>query len=266
VVPFGAPVKVADVGASTQAYPALGTVGGRWKVFYTDGASVLMDDIDLARAAVAGSPVIVHAPTPGRPPISPTPIVGADGDVESLLLAEVIAPRSGPFTGETALVWANDLDPSTPAVEIPGASAWQCCGGLAGGMLNFTVDLEPRGYAMRGDVAWLTGDTEAIGGRADIMTGGFLYPPGPLVSILFLAGGEAQPIAVPGIGGQFALEFATAVFATSFQTQSLDGTAVFGCVVPSDPVLRGQSVALQALVSDARNVHTLTNTSWLHIR
>ncbi|MFQ5505696.1 MAG: hypothetical protein ACE5F1_13000 [Planctomycetota bacterium] len=266
---FALPVKV--TGLSTGVYPALGPVGGKMKVFYSSGQTIVMQDIDLANARVLGTPVIVYRVIQaGAKPISPSPLVGADGDVEGLFLSEMVKPRTTPGTGDADMVWANDLDPVTPGLVWQQRTDWTSHGGVAGGFIYWTHDL-PRPiywHVMHSEGAWLLGDDETPGGTANIRTGAVHFSaPSPLYSVLYMAGSDARPLPIPRVYGAFALDFLSMFLAGIIATTSPDGTADISFPIPPSPKLKGIKVALQAVVVDPKKpMKTLTNTAWLHIR
>lgn len=266
--PFPAPVQVTGFGALTDVYPNLAKVGGQWKCFYTDQQSVCMQDINLATATLTGSPVIVALPVqPGAVPISPTPVIGADGDAEALWMSEVVVPRTVPFAGDADPVWHNDLDPNTPGVIQVQGPDYQCCGGLAGGYIYFSHDITPAWHVMHSEGAWMVGDSEVIGGMADIRTAAIhKSAPNPLISTLLFGAAEGPALSIPPFLGQFALAGLSPI-TVNFQTTSRDGIADLSFGIPNDQSLRGLSLPLQCAVTNfVVGTLVFTNTAWLHIK
>ncbi len=268
---FPVPVQVQGFGAGGSYYPALGRVKGAWQCFYSNGQDIVMQPINLAGASLTGTPTVVSRPAQaGEVAISPVPVTGGDGDVEALWCADLVTPRTGPFTGDADPVWANDLDPNTPPIVQEQNTEYQCCGGLMGGFMNFSHDVLPRWHIMHGEGAWLLGDDEVPGGTANLNTGGVNFSaPSPLISNVFIALGTGTPLPIRGFNGAFGLNPATMVTfpLAQFGTTSLDGTAGATFPIPNNPFLKGWSFALQAVVSDLTQAsHVLTNTAWLHVR
>ncbi|MFQ5505695.1 MAG: hypothetical protein ACE5F1_12995, partial [Planctomycetota bacterium] len=258
-------------GLGTKSYPAIGPVGGKNKVFYTSGQTIVMQDIDLLNAKVYGTPTVVYRPIQaGATPITPSPLVGGDGDVEGLFLAEEQKPWIGLGTGDSDMVWANDLDPSTPGLMFMSRTDWSASGGVAGGFIYWTHDVgRPLFFhLMHAEGAWLLGDDEPVGGTANIDTGAVNFSaPSPLFSIVFAAAKPGPPFPVPKMLGLFALDLASFVQLAVFSTTHPDGTAGAMFSIPPDPGLKGTSFALQAiLVETKKRAYTLSNTGWLHIR
>jgi hypothetical protein len=265
---FGTPVAVTGFGALTDVYPNLAKVGGQWKCFYTDQTHIVMQDINLVTASLTGSPTIVaNAVVPNARPISPTPVIGADGDAEGLWASDQIVPKTLPFTGNADPVWHNDLDPSTPGVVQEQNPDWQCCGGLAGGFIYFSHDITPNWHVMHGEGAWMIGDSEAIGGSADILTAGVhKSSPNPLFSTLLFGAAEGPPLSIPPFQGRLGLQPVFPVTVT-FGTTSRDGIASISFGIPNDPGLQGLSLPLQAAVTNfVVGTLVFTNTAWLHIQ
>ena len=252
---FAPPVQVTGFPAPGGSYyPALGMVGSAMQCFYSDGTNAVMQPINLATAALTGGPAVVSRPArPGRVAISPTPVMGSDGDVEALLLAEVLVPKTpgNPFSGSTEMRWANDLDPATPTLlQIP-ANGWQCCGGIAGGYLNYSVHGPRIAFVMHAEVAILLGDNELLGGVANLDTSG-VNPTAPnsLSAVYFVGAAVAPPVTLPGVGGQLGLNAAVVFQLGVSSTTSPNGTSGFSFRLPTNPALRGQRLPIQAVLVD----------------
>jgi len=265
---FNAPVTVSGFGSLTDVYPNLGQVGGQWKCFYSDGTSIVMQDIDLAGATLTGSPqVVANAIQPGAVPISPTPVIGPDGDVEALWMSEVVVPRTSPFIGDADPCWHNDLDPTTPGVIQIQRTDYQCCGSLAGGYVNFSHDINPSWHVMHGEGAWMTGDSTPIGGTADIMTAAIHKNPGsPLFSALLFGLGHGPAVSIPPFQGKFALSGMSSL-SVAFSTTGVEGIATIAFPIPNNPQLQGLSLALQcAVLNFTQGTTVFTKTAWLHMK
>ncbi len=266
---FGAPVQVTGFTAGNRYYPALGPIGGVMNVFYTDGTNIVRQPIDLGAAALTGSPVIVSNPAQaGAMPISPTPIIGADGDVEMLWMADEVSPRTQPFVGDSDPVIASDLDPSTPAVVQVNRTDYQCCGSFAGGYVYFSHDISPAWHLMHSEAAILVGDDEVVGGTADLQASG-VNPnaPSALIATYFLSVGVAPPFTLFGIGGALGLDPSVLLQIGQSATTSADGTSSLSFPIPNNGALAGASLALQAVLTNSSTLsNTLSNTAWLHIR
>ena len=266
--PFGSPVAVSGFGGLNDVYPNLAQVGGQWKCFYTDGQSIQMQDIDLQNAMLTGSATVVaNAVQAGAMPISPTPVIGADGDAEGLWMSEVVTPKTGPATGDADPVWHNDLDPNTPGVIVSQRTDWQCCGGLAGGYIYFSHDITPSWHIMHGEGAWMIGDSDVRGGTADIRTAAVHQSaPNPLFSTLMFGVAEAPPVSVGPFQGKFALSGLSPI-SVNFATTSRDGIADLSFAIPNFPILANVSLPMQCAVSNlVVGSVVFTNTAWLHIK
>ncbi|MEM7201675.1 MAG: hypothetical protein AAF628_15510 [Planctomycetota bacterium] len=254
-------------------YPALGQVDGVWKCFYSDGQDIVMQDIDRAGAALQGAPQVVHRPVqPGAIAISPTPLTGTDGDVEAIWCADMLAPRqrSGSGfvvgSGHADPVWANDLRPGTAGVVQVQNGDWQCCGGVAGGFVNFTHNVAPAQHIMHSEAAWLLGDTEARGGILNMDVGArHASAPNPMFAIALVAAAEGPLLPVQGFIGQFGLGIGLVPFTIPLgATTTLNGTINFSFPIP--PGVAAGSLVAQAVVVDTTiSAFILTNTAWLHI-
>jgi hypothetical protein len=268
---FGAPVQVTGFAApGGNYYPALGKVGGQTKCFYSDGTNIVMRDINLATATLSGTPQVVHQPVKaGAVPISPTPVVGSDGDVEALWLSELITPKTpgNPFSGNADPTWANDLDPATAGITQIENFDYQCCGGVAGGYLYFSHHILPAQHVMHSEAAVLLGDSEPVGGTVNLDTAAVNPNSQLLLSVYFLSVGVAPPLNIFGIGGVLGLNPAFILQLGPSVTNSPDGTSSLVFQLPNNAALSGNRLALQAVVvNTATSVATLTNTAWLKIQ
>lgn len=267
--PFPAPRKVAGFGNLRGVYPALAPVGGVMQCFYSNGKAILMQPIDLAGARLTGRPVVVSRPLQaGARPIAPTPILGADGEAEGVFLTDELVPQSGLNTGHADLVWASDLDPATPPVMLVNRkNDYACCGGLAGGFVYFSHNISPRWHIMHAEAAWMAGDVEKIGGRADLLVNAVnRNHPKAIQSVVFLALKPAPPVPIAGLNGGFALDASLQEIGVVTHSRK-DGSGTLSFAIPNNPFLRGFKLATQAVVVDPHvGAATLTNTAWLDIR
>jgi hypothetical protein len=266
---FAAPTKVQGFGALRDVMPALGPVGGKMKVFYTDRTAIQMQDIDLAGAKLVGSPTVVSRPLQANAkPLRPTPLIGGDGDVEGLFLAEEVKPHTKTNTGDADPVFAFDLDPATPPIMHVNRTDWQPGGSPAGGFLSFGHDISPRFHLMHSEIALLLGDNELIGGTADIKMWGTNHShPKPLVSAVFFSLGTIPKVPIPNINGWLGLlppilgDFGTAVH------KDKEGSGLIRIPIPNAAFLRGLILDLQAIVVDpVKGQITFTNTAPLQFR
>jgi len=268
---FPAPTAVTGLSSGGEVYPALAPVNGVMKVFYSDGTNIVTKDFDIPTATASGTPTIVTNPAQaGAKPISPTPIIGGDGDAEGLFFADEITPQTGVNTGDSDPSWANDLDPTTPPLTRINRTDYQCCGGLAGGFMYFSHNISPRWHLMHSEAGWIVGDDEAIGGTANVRTAAAYHSAGagnPLFSTLLFAATDASPLMVPGIAGGLALDLGTLTPVLTLQTTNPDGYVDFAFPIPNNPFLKDKSLAIQALVSNlGTGTHLLTSTGWIHMR
>ncbi len=286
---FPAPTQVTGFPTSTLAsnelHPYLGTVGGVWKCFYTDGSNLLMQDIDLNNAMLTGTATAVaNAVQMGAQPGSPSPLIGADGDVEALWSCDIVVPRSGTL-GDSDPTFHSDLRASTPGVVRVQRPDWQGWGGIAGGWCYFTHDLLDGSevHTMHSEVSLLLGDDEVLGGTADLTTYGTNWAAAPggsgvpmMGAILLGTGGLFGPMGGIGVDpswgcGPFGASrlhldgFLPLTLPTS--TNTLDGMASISFPIPNIPALSGVSIPLQALLVDdgPPQKPRFTNTAWLHI-
>src|SRR5262249_26455917 len=142
-------------------------VGGKLKLFYvvtpgTAGNTIAMQDLDITNPAapfVTGTAVAVARPTVSTASChSPTPIMGPDGDVEGLWMAENVG-------GDSDMTFKAGLDPAVLPVKTVDGTNWRNNGGVAGGRLLY----RDTGVGIS-DIAtaWLLGDVEGLGGTLDV--------------------------------------------------------------------------------------------------
>lgn len=288
-VAFGKPVRVNNtVALHTFGDPSIGYVGGKLQLFYNGSwfdskgrwvRGTLMDEIiinnpNASAPYCAGKPVLVAAPNPRSGGTrwwvhSPTPVVGADGDVEGLWLAE----RPEPSTGVSNMYFADDLDPDTPhvlAMQSP-TGGWVHNGAIAGGTFLAPETLAARVRMMEAEGAWLVGDVEPL---ADVIAGGTrslditmgAYFRGALGATAFVAWGTplATPIRIPGMHGMLGIN--PLVF-LGRKTVRPDQRATWSFNnLPNNPALKGTHAIQGWSVQLATNVATLTNTAKIVIK
>jgi len=259
--PFGSPKPIQGLTASGAPDPSLGYVGGQLKLFYfatvSGGQGIVMQDLDETVPTVKGSPVLVAlTPTTGRAH-SPTPIMGADGDVEGIFFAENVSSDSD--------MWlANDLDPTTPNVQvIDSGSTWSNNGGVAGGQFLYAESAVYSTGAQRLDAAWILGDVEKIGGTADITAAVYMSKvPPPAVTVVFMSDKPITALTIPGLLGQFGLN--PAILAVLGSIPHIDKTQMgtMSFPLPNDPKLKNAAVAIQGLSIYGTQL-AFTNTAWI---
>lgn len=263
-LPFPAPVPILDAGTATTwsggAYvdPSLGLVGGKLKLFYLSGADILMDDFDISNPKtprLGGNPVKVASSTTASSPNSPTPIHGADKDVEGLWMANLVG-------SDNDMVFSADLNPKTPWVMTVDTTNWINNGGVAGGLLTYAN----TGWAYDVEVAWLLGDTEKPGGMADITGAVHLAPKQIASTIVLMSIGESKPLTIPGFMGQFGLNLSVLMPLGSMVHKDATHLGALSFQIPSDKTLSGVSVALQGLsINNMTKKVVFTNTTFLSI-
>ncbi|MFQ5505048.1 MAG: hypothetical protein ACE5F1_09670, partial [Planctomycetota bacterium] len=260
---FASPVKVSGFGNLLDVHPALGPVGGSMKCFYSDKKNILMQDIDLKGARLSGTPVVVSRPLQANAkPYAPTPIPGADGDIEGLWYSEEVG------TNDSDMLWAADLDPGTaPIVQIQ-RNDWTNDGGIAGGFISFAHNILPRWHVMHSEGAWMLGDVEKLGGKADLTIAGVNHSlPAPLASVVFASLSPAPPVPVPGMNGAFALNLSTLLVLGATTHPDASGMGTLSLPLPTSTAFSGLRLSLQGLVVDAvKGSKTFTNTARLVIR
>ncbi len=260
---FPKPSKLAGFPAKQRVHPALGRVGRKLYCFYTLGSSIVMHQLDLTKSSLVGSAVAVSgALQTGATPFAPSPITGADGDVEGLLLSERVSSK------DSDMLWAEDLDPRTPPRMLVQRSDWTNSGGIAGGFISFAHDILPRWHVMHSEAAWLLGDVEAPGGIADISAGQVTRSlPTPNLTAIFASRTALAGVTIPGFAGRFALELASLSYLGVALHTTADGRGSFRFPIPNDARLRGVTLALQGLAVDpTKRSYTFTNTAWLKVR
>jgi hypothetical protein len=261
------------------AGPALGYVDGRLKLFYGGVAQnaagqtvrgILMDDLlDVTSSpAVAGHPALVAQPTDrGGQPLwtchSPSPITGADGDVEGMFLAE-----GDPDADISKMHFAADLDPDTPHVQTLDSDSWLNAGGFAGATLLVAERSTPA-TARVGQGAWLVGDEVAPGDVADVTMAAY-SPPGqpPAYTLVFSSHRWLPtPLSLPSTFGELAILPITAIGCG--QVPDADQVVSYGLRIPRRPWLRGTTIPIQGLSvswSGAGGfVRTLTNSATIRV-
>ena len=260
---FAAPRKVSGFGTLRDVHPSLGPVSGKMRCFYTDKTKILMQEIDLANAKLLGAAVIVSkALQTNAKPFAPTPVVGADGDVEGLWLSEEVTAK------DSDMLWAADLDPNTPPAMVIQRKDWTNNGGVAGGFLSFAHDILPRWHIMHSESAWMLGDVEKIGGTADLTIAGVNFSmPTPLVSAIFFSLALKPGIKIAGIGGKLGLDLATLGVLGTVTHKDLWGVTNFSFRIPNVTGLKGLKLALQSLViNTVKSSLTFSSTATLSIK
>ncbi len=279
---FGAPVPVSNIqGAILFGDPTLGYVGGRLMLFYAGEAmnssstlvqGILMDELlgaDTASPHVAGHPVLVAQPldrSPAQPLVlhSPSPVNGADGNVQGLFLAEGDDPA-----GRSDIYFAADLDPDTPHVLAVESDNWLDSGGTAGGMAMFAERMPPEAPRVI-EGAWLVGDDAGIGETADVAMYAFSAPcrPPALTVVYTGLGWLNAPATLPNTLGE--LGILPAFWSGSVRFTDGDQRAIHQIRVPRLRALRGLDIPIQGLslhiAADGGAVRTLTNTATIRVR
>ncbi len=264
-LPFPAAVPILDAGTAsswsggTYIDPALGMVGGKLKIFFATGPNIYMDDLDISKPAtprLGGKPVKVATSSTSSSPNSPTPIRGADGDVEGLWMANLVSP-------DNDMVFSADLDPLTPWTTVVDTTGWINNGGVAGGMFSYAGS----GLAWDLDVAWLVGDTEPLGGKADITGAMFLGKNQIGTTVILMSIGESKPLAIPGIVGKFGLNLSVVQPLGAMIHKDATHRGSLSFTIPKDNSLKGIKVALQGLsINNITKSVALTNTTFLKIK
>ncbi|MCA8950963.1 MAG: hypothetical protein KDE27_15775 [Planctomycetes bacterium] len=274
--PFGTPVPIAGVqGTNGWGDPSIGYVDGQLMLFYggtgqhpTQGPlpAILMAPIDLTnpQAPQAGAPVPVAFPViPGRSPHSPTPIVGPDGDVEGLLLAEVDF-----VTGDSDTYFADDLDALTPHVLTFDTTGWLNGDGLAGGYIA-TGDYGAFYQQLReARAAWLIGDADpmtATGVTIDLLSGSPHAGAGVPNLTFFVASLALLPSPIPapaGILGEIGLGSPQIALGLRVAPIAEDELTTWSATLPFTPGMNGVVFHVQAgVVQPGTGVALLTNTA-----
>lgn len=264
-LPFPAPVAINDAGTGTGwtggSYidPSLGMVGGKLKIFFAKGTSIMMDDFDISKPAtprLGGNSVkVADTSSAGHQPNSPTPIRGADGDVEGLWMANLVS-------SDNDMVFSADLDPKTPWVTVVDTTGWINNGGVAGGFLSYAGS----GWAWDMDVAWLVGDTEKPGGTADI-TGAMSLGNKQIGStVVLMSIGEAKALTIPGFKGAFGLNLSVVMPLGAMIHKDATQRGSFNFKIPNDSKLKGSHIALQGIsINNITKAVAFTNTTFLNI-
>jgi len=274
--PFAAPVRVSGLqGTGLYAYPALGYVGGRLRLFYAallgGQQGIYMSELDVSdpmTPKVAGTPELVVRPVAGGAVHSPFPMVGPDGDVEGLMHGETAAggADSDPYL-------SNDLDPATPQVRMIDSAGWMAGGSFAGGYLAAADDANstPAGpWARTTDAegAWLCGDVEPLGGTLDVFGGATDLGGGGQVLTFVVVDFtlQAVPIPIPSIHGVYALGVNPLTLLPAM-VHDQDGIGTLSLRVPNNTKLRGRRFPIQGLAfQPSTGAATFTNSAWLKIR
>lgn len=269
-IAFPPAVAISGVPANTFSM-SFGYVGGQLQLFYTPAPynAVLMQRLDISNLAApkltGPTTVVARARSANAITAVGAPLVGVDGDVEGLLIAEGI-PQ-----GSAELVFQAGLDPARPgSVVVPGcgtncSTAWPS---VAGGRLLFAAhvpNIAPRIHDV--EVAWLLGDVEAPGGRVDL-TGALARSP-KAVTFVFLSGGVVPQMQLPAPFdvGHFALDLRSMFLLGVMSHDDAGQRASLSFNLPNDAKLRGLHAAIQGL-----SLHTgtqrlaWTNTAWLSVR
>ena len=277
---FGAPIgPVAGFPATAlstgEYHPYLGTVGGTMMCFYTDGNDYLMQPIDLLTPTLTGTATIIGGEVQGgTQPGSPSPLTGADGDVEAIFACDIVLPQTGPGTGDADPTYHSDLDPATPGIIRVQRTDWQGWGGVCGGLMMFSHDILGF-HSMHGQVAHLLGDQEL--GRpatADLRMASTNFAGlsgNPLQGIILFGFGLMAPTPVlPQWYGGLALNPISPVTLPGATTA---GNHLDGVIDVSFPlavgVPTGFKIPIQALMIEDNGITRPTigfsNTAWLDI-
>ena len=263
-------------GTGAAADPAIGYVSGRLKLFYfgviatsatTAVQGILMDDLvlDPTFGPLSGfNPQLVALPsTPAFVLHSPTPVIGADGDVEGLWFAE-----ANLATNNSDMWFADDLDPNTPAVRVFASQAgnpkWKNNGALVGG--QFLASDEASGnhrQITEAWGAWLVGDVERVGSPnpIDLTVGG--VPSSPVFA--FLSTSLASP-PVPGPPGSFGqIGLGGPVATLGLFVLDTWGRGSLSFATPTNPSLSGTRWPVQAVSFDPTGAIVLTNTAHIDL-
>jgi hypothetical protein len=261
-VAFGAPVQVAGITA-TYVDPSLGYIGGKLTIIYALNNDIVMQPLDVSNPAaptVTGTPTII-AKSAGGTLNSPTPISGPDGDVEGLYFASLTG-------SDNDMCWASSLDPNDGWVVIIDTADWINNGGVAGGLLTHAGPANAQNAAYAASTAWILGDTEPIGGTADICGAFVNAGTAPGLTLLFMAPAlRPAPFGVPGIGGEFGLQLTTFSFFGAMAHVNAHERGALKFPIPQDPNFKGFTLWFQGLAVDTtNNVLTLTNTAPVHIQ
>ncbi|MEZ5990174.1 MAG: hypothetical protein R3F30_13860 [Planctomycetota bacterium] len=261
---FGTPVAVSGPTA-TYVDPSLGYIGGKLFMFWVNGNDIVMSPLDITTptapkvSTTSPYPMVVVKSVGGRSMNSPTPVFGADNDVEGLWLAGLISTAS-----DNDMFFDGDLDPTTDAQIVEDTSTWINNGGVADGMLTHVG----VGWVYDIQAAWLVGDVESLNGTADITGAMYLDLAKKEVGVtaLFLSGGyAASTIAVPGIQNVFGLDLKTFTFLGTMAHAATERTSV-SFTIPNDASLKGKSFPIQGLSVNAKtSKFAFTNTSALTV-
>jgi hypothetical protein len=265
--PFPAPKLVQGFGSLRDVYPNLGSIGGKSYCFYSDSKQILRREIDLIKGKLFGAATVVSLPLQkGAHPTSPFLLRGGDGDVEGLFFSEEVKPRPN---GDSDIVFASDLDPSTPPIMVVQRPDYTNSPSFAGGILSFAHDILPRYHLMEGEFSWMIGDVEVLGGKADLAGAAAARSfPKPLFTALFLGAGTMKKLPISGIKGALGIHPGALVFMGLVAHQGgQDGSWKASFLIPQDTRLKGLRTAWQGLTIDSgRQVKVFTNTAWVKIQ
>lgn len=239
--------------------PVLADHRGRLHLVYRSQRDIVMSPIDPATGFVTGSSTVIVVPsTPSSFVYSPQPVTDANGELLGISHSE-----RNEADGDHRM--SMDLDPATPSVLMNDTTTWTHAGGFTGGRF-FDGECFPLMCGILAvDAFWFTGGRAAIGTSMPVT---FHAPPGPLmqyISTMLVALDFATPASVPGLHGQFGLQTSTMVWDGSLSLHgSPDGSVTRMLAVPNDPVLRGASLAAQAVTFELLTNRTiLGNTAAL---
>lgn len=262
---FGKPVAVTGFGALQDPSPSLARVGGQDVCFYSDGTSILSAPIDLKNAKVdlTKATLVSHVVQKGARPFAPTPLIGADGDCEGVLFSEEVSIT------DSDLVWAGDLDPTTPALLFMQRPDYTNNASPAGGYISWAHRDLPKlpWHLMHSEAAWLLGDIEAPGGLMDITLAAVTPAPSQVASFVFGSTNLWQAVPVSGFGGTLGINPLTMVLLGFALHTDQGGLTQLSITVPNQPALKGVVVQIQAVAVNSTNKSfTLGSTSHLQIK
>lgn len=269
---FGSPQAITGLGSLNNVHPAVGKVRGKLKLFYADQSAIRILDFDAKTGRASGTSVVVSLPLQqGAKPIGPSPLFGADGDVEGLFLPEVVKPRVTLGVGDADMTWASDLDPATPPVMMIQRPDYTANGGHAGGFISFSHDIKPNWHLMHSESAILIGDDEVVGANAvaDILSYGVNYnhAKSPLATHVFISTGVGPKTKLISLMGWFGLDARLLLPLVSFSNAGAEGRGSASIPIPNSSYFKGKKLAIQAvIVEPTRKMAVLSNTAWLHFR
>ena len=270
LVPFPSPKKISGL---TQTYvdPALATIDNKLHLIYVETftqnnqsrSRIIAQELDPSgpKLVANSAKIICNTVRSGSGTIivhSPSPILDQQSRMHGLWLAERLGSDSDMY-------FKADLDPKHAQQVTVDSGNWLNNGGIGSGRLYFAGG----GAIHYTDVAWLCGDSIAVGGKGAILGAARDQLAGPNVTALLLSASAISGVKIPGINGQLGVNPASVVVIGALVHSDASERAELPLTIPNDTRLKGIVAWMQGLTIDrsgSNEKNSFTNTTTLSIR